>query len=166
VLNGSKIYASNGAIAEFITVFATADKSLQGKGIRAFVVPRDAPGLSITKANEEKMGVRSWLTSAFALDDCVLPLDHCIGMAPDGSTPALRSGRGAALRALANNRPNVASMGRRDRPGIDRRDRRDPAGNACGLCAAQVGGNPGRPQSHERRARSVPPDELPVAGAR
>lgn len=110
VLNGSKIYASNAAIAEFITVFATVDKSLGGKGIRAFVVPRDTPGLSITKANEAKMGVRSWLTSAFALDDCVVPLDHCIGMTPDGSTPAARSGQGAALRALANNRPNVAAM--------------------------------------------------------
>jgi acyl-CoA dehydrogenase len=110
VLNGSKIYASNAAIAEFLTVFATVDKSLGGKGIKSFVVPRDAIGLTITKANEEKMGVRSWLTSSFSLEDCRLPLDHCIGMAVDGSTPAPRSGQGAALRALANNRPNVASM--------------------------------------------------------
>jgi acyl-CoA dehydrogenase len=110
VLNGSKIYASNGAIAEFLTVFATVDKSLGGKGIRPFVVPRDTPGLAITKANEAKMGVRSWVTSAFALDDVVLPLDHCIGMAADGTTPAPRSGQGAALKALAHNRPNVAAM--------------------------------------------------------
>jgi acyl-CoA dehydrogenase len=110
VLNGSKIYASNGAIAEFLTVFATIDKSLGGKGIKAFVVPRNAIGLTITKANEEKMGVKSWFTSAFSLEDCRLPLDYCIGMATDGSTPAPRSGQGAALRALANNRPNVASM--------------------------------------------------------
>ena len=110
VLNGSKIYASNGAIAEFITVYATVDKSLGAKGIRSFVVPAGTPGLTITKPNEEKLGVRSWVTSAFSLDDCRVPLDHCIGMTADGATPAPTSGRGSALRALANNRPNVAAM--------------------------------------------------------
>lgn len=110
VLNGTKIYASNAAIAEFLTVFATIDPSLGAKGIRSFVVPRDTPGLSITKANEAKMGVRSWVTSAFSLEDCVVPLDHCIGLDAAGNAVAPRSGQGAALKALANNRPNVASM--------------------------------------------------------
>lgn len=110
VLNGSKIYASNAAIAEFITVFATIDPSLGAKGIRSFVVPRDTPGLSITKANEDKMGMRSWVTTAFSLQDCAIPLDHGIGFDAQGNAVAPRSGQGAALKALANNRPNVAAM--------------------------------------------------------
>ena len=110
VLNGNKIYASNAAIAEFITVFATVDKSQGAKGIRTFVVPRDAPGLTITRSNEDKMGIRSWVTSAFSLEDCVLPLDHCIGLDSEGNAVAPRSGQGAALKALTNNRPNMAAI--------------------------------------------------------
>jgi acyl-CoA dehydrogenase len=79
VLNGSKIYCSRGADAEYIVVFATIDSSLGRAGIRGFVVERDTPGLVITKPNEDKLGLRAWKTTAFSLVDCAIPLDHQLG---------------------------------------------------------------------------------------
>ena len=110
VLNGTKTYCSNGASADFITVFATTDKSLGSKGIHAFAVPRDAPGLFVTKPNEDKLGVRSWLTSELHFDDCVIPVENKLGWTPDGSVVGRRAGRGGALATLSHNRPNMAAI--------------------------------------------------------
>ena len=111
VLNGTKTYCSNGASADFITVFAATDKSLGSKGIHAFAVPRDAPGLFVTKPNEDKLGVRSWLTSELHFDDCVIPVENKLGWTPDGSVVGRRqAGRGGALATLSHNRPNMAAI--------------------------------------------------------
>jgi acyl-CoA dehydrogenase len=71
VLNGAKMYCSRGAEAEYIVVLASVDRSLKHKGVRAFVVERDTPGLIITRPNESKLGLRSWVTTALSLDNCV-----------------------------------------------------------------------------------------------
>ncbi len=109
VLNGAKIYCSYGAIANYIVVFATIDKSLGGAGIRAFVVERDTQGLVITKANEHKLGLRGWPTTALAFEDCRIPVDHALGWQDGELNPSLR-GQSAALSALSLNRPNMAAM--------------------------------------------------------
>ena len=112
VINGSKIYCTSGARADYITVFATTDKALGAKGIACFVVEKGTPGFSVPKANESKLGIRSWVTSELLFEDCRVPIDHRLGWNSAGPVDAAPkvSGRGGALTALSNNRPNMASM--------------------------------------------------------
>jgi acyl-CoA dehydrogenase len=112
VLNGSKIYCTNGAASDYITVFATTDKSLGAKGIACFVVEKDTPGFSIPKPTESKLGIRSWLTSELLFEDCRVPIENRLGWNSSGpvADAPRRSGQGGALAALANNRPNMAAM--------------------------------------------------------
>jgi acyl-CoA dehydrogenase len=110
VLNGTKIYCSGAFGAEYVVVFATIDKSLGAKGINAFVVPRDTPGFTIPKPNEDKLGIRSWMTSELRFEDCRVPLENQLGYSQDPSFKQRSSGQGGALAALANNRPNMAAM--------------------------------------------------------
>jgi acyl-CoA dehydrogenase len=105
LLNGSKIFCSHGAVAGYIVVFATVDRSLGSKGVRAFVVERDTPGLEITKENESKLGVRAMLTTAFALDNVIVPVENCLGAEEDGPG-TFRNG----LATLNTTRHQVASM--------------------------------------------------------
>jgi acyl-CoA dehydrogenase len=119
VLNGTKIYCSLGGIADYTVVFATTDKSLGPSAIKAFVVPRGTPGLTIAKMNEDKLGIRSSLTSELFFDDCHIPVENLLGWAGDDGAVATdakgkvqtRSGRGGALGALAQNKPNISAMG-------------------------------------------------------
>ncbi len=104
VLNGSKIFCSNGNAADFIVVFASVDRSLGHKGIRAFVVPRDTTGLSVPRPNEEKLGVRSMVTSQLVLEDVVLPLDACLG------DPGREDGFRTAMNTLNSTRPHATSF--------------------------------------------------------
>lgn len=104
VLNGTKIFCSNGYLADFIVVFATVDRSLGHRGIRAFVVPRHHPGLSIPRANEEKLGVRSMVTSQLTLENVVLPANHCLG------DPAREDGFRTAMQTLNSTRPHATSL--------------------------------------------------------
>jgi acyl-CoA dehydrogenase len=111
VLNGSKIYCSLGAQAEYVTVFATADKTAGAKGIAAFIVPKDTPGFIVVKANESKLGLRSTLTSELRFENCVIPLENRLGWdasGPAADAPSL-GGQAGALASLADNRPNVAA---------------------------------------------------------
>jgi acyl-CoA dehydrogenase len=110
VLNGTKIYCSNGAKAEYVVVFATVDKSLGAKGINAFVVPKGTPGFVIAKENEDKLGIRSWTTSELLFDNCRIPVENQLGWTADGNAAPRRSGQGGALGALGNNRPNISAM--------------------------------------------------------
>jgi acyl-CoA dehydrogenase len=110
VINGSKIYCSGAVAGEYVTVFATTDKSLGAKGIAAFVVPRGTPGMIITKPNESKLGIRSWQTSALSFENCVIPVENRLGYSADPSFKPRSSGQGGALGALANNRPNMSAM--------------------------------------------------------
>jgi acyl-CoA dehydrogenase len=110
VLNGSKIYCSGAVGAEYVTVFATTDKSLGAKGIACFVVPSDTPGYEITKRNESKLGIRSWQTSSLSFDNCVIPLENKLGYSEDPNYKPRTSGQSGALGALSNNRPNMSAM--------------------------------------------------------
>jgi acyl-CoA dehydrogenase len=83
VLNGSKTFISNAGYADWTVVFAKTDASRGHKGISAFVVPMDTPGVSIEK-HLDKMGQRSTDTSAFALQDVVVPAANLLGNEGDG----------------------------------------------------------------------------------
>jgi acyl-CoA dehydrogenase len=110
VLNGTKIFCSAGATAAYTVVFATTDKSSGAKGISAFVVPKGTPGLIVAKFNENKLGIRSWVTSELVFDQCVIPVENKLGFTADEAAVPKRSGRSGALGALAFNRPNMAAM--------------------------------------------------------
>ncbi|HEY1366858.1 MAG TPA: acyl-CoA dehydrogenase family protein [Gaiellaceae bacterium] len=83
VLNGSKTFISNAGYADWTVVFAKTDASRGHKGISAFVVLMDTPGVSIEK-HLDKMGQRSTDTSAFALQDVVVPAANLLGNEGDG----------------------------------------------------------------------------------
>ena len=117
VLNGTKIYCSYGATADYVVVFATTDASLGPAAIRAFVVEAATPGMVVAKANERKLGIRSWVTSELVFVDCAIPVDHQLGWRPPVTDPPApkdgqtTSGRGGALGALSQNKPNISALG-------------------------------------------------------
>src|SRR6187399_992374 len=78
VLNGSKTFITNAGRAAWTVVFAKTDPTKGHRGISAFVVPMDTPGVQIEK-HLDKMGQRSTDTSAFALTDVVVPAENRIG---------------------------------------------------------------------------------------
>ena len=77
-LNGSKMFITNASVAESIVVFATQDRSLGYKGISAFVVNRDSPGLTINPLHG-KMGMRSSTTAEVVFRDTPVPAENRLG---------------------------------------------------------------------------------------
>ncbi len=78
VLNGTKVFISNGGIADVNVVVATVDPELGHRGQASFIVPKGTPGLSQGK-KEDKIGIRASQTAEVVLDDCRIPLDHLLG---------------------------------------------------------------------------------------
>jgi acyl-CoA dehydrogenase len=78
VLNGTKVFITNGGIADVTVVVATVDKELGHRGQASFVVPKGAPGLSMGK-KESKLGIRASQTTEVILEDCRVPMDHLLG---------------------------------------------------------------------------------------
>jgi alkylation response protein AidB-like acyl-CoA dehydrogenase len=78
VLNGTKVFISNGGIADVTVVVATVDPELGHRGQASFVVPKDTPGLSQGK-KEDKIGIRASQTAEVVLDDCRIPVDYLLG---------------------------------------------------------------------------------------
>jgi acyl-CoA dehydrogenase len=83
VLNGSKTFITNAGYAEWTVVFAKTDAKGGSNGMSAFIVPMDAPGVTIEK-HLDKMGQRATDTSAFALQDVRVPVENRIGEEGDG----------------------------------------------------------------------------------
>jgi acyl-CoA dehydrogenase len=78
VLNGTKVFISNGGIADVNVVVATVDPDLGHRGQASFVVPKGTPGLSMGK-KEDKLGIRASQTAEVVLDDVRVPMDHLLG---------------------------------------------------------------------------------------
>jgi acyl-CoA dehydrogenase len=83
VLNGSKTFITNAGHAAWTVVFAKTDATKGHRGLSAFIVPMDAPGVTVEK-HLDKMGQRSTDTSAFSLQDVVVPTANRIGEEGDG----------------------------------------------------------------------------------
>jgi acyl-CoA dehydrogenase len=90
VLNGSKTFITNAGYASWTVVFAKTDASKGHKGISAFIVPMNTPGVTIEK-HLDKMGQRSTDTSAFALTDVVVPTSNLLGKEGEGFKIAMRT---------------------------------------------------------------------------
>jgi alkylation response protein AidB-like acyl-CoA dehydrogenase len=95
VLNGNKIWITNGGIADFFTVFAKTTSPDERKGLSAFIVTRDMPGVT-TGPHEDKLGIRASSTTTVSFDNVRVPLDHLLGEEGKGFKVAmniLNSGR-------------------------------------------------------------------------
>jgi len=88
ILNGQKIFISNGAEAEIVTTFATKDKSLGYRGISAFVVDKGTKGFSVGKL-ERKMGLHPASVTELIFDDCKIPVANMLGEEGKGFRIAL-----------------------------------------------------------------------------
>jgi butyryl-CoA dehydrogenase len=78
VLDGTKNFITNGPVADLVIVFAVTEAGKGHHGISAFLVPTDAPGLTIGKP-DDKMGIRGALSSQIFLADCRLPAECLLG---------------------------------------------------------------------------------------
>src|SRR5204863_8340293 len=78
VLNGTKVFISNGGIADVHVVVATVDPDLGHRGQDSFVVGKDTPGIRQGK-KESKLGIRASHTAEVILENCRIPLDNLLG---------------------------------------------------------------------------------------
>ena len=101
VINGSKVFITNGSHASWYTVYAKTDPDKGHKGISAFVVPRDAPGVSVMK-KEDKLGQRASDTAQIQFEDVEIPEGYLLGEENHGFR--------LAMMTLDRTRPGVAAM--------------------------------------------------------
>ena len=78
VLNGSKVFITNGGQADVYIIFAMTDKSKGTRGISAFIVEKDYPGFLIGKI-ENKMGIRGSSTTELIFENCMVPRENLLG---------------------------------------------------------------------------------------
>ncbi len=90
VLNGRKLWITNGAEAEVFVIFATVDPALGYKGITAFIVERSFPGFAVGK-KESKLGIRASSTVELLMDDCVVPAANVLGPVGQGYKIAIET---------------------------------------------------------------------------
>ena len=103
VLNGSKVFITNGYVADVFVVFAMTDKSKGTRGISAFIVESSFPGFSVGK-HEQKMGLHGSPTAEIVFQDCIVPKENLLGVEGKGFKIAMQTldgGRiGIAAQAL------------------------------------------------------------------
>ena len=106
VINGRKMWITNGNEAGIFLVFATVDPAKGYRGITAFVVERDFPGFAVGK-KEDKLGIRASSTTELLFDNCVVPKSNVLGEVGKGYKIAIetlnegRIGIGAQMVGLA-----------------------------------------------------------------
>lgn len=83
VLNGRKIFITNGPVADVLLVYAKTDKARGAKGISAFIVEKDMPGFSVAQ-KLVKMGFRGSQTGELVFDNCRVPASNLVGGLDEG----------------------------------------------------------------------------------
>lgn len=101
ILNGSKIFITNGGVADIYIILAMTDKSKGTKGISAFIVEKGFPGFSIGK-KELKMGIRGSSTCELVFENCIVPKENLLG--------AEGKGFGIAMQTLDGGRIGIAAQ--------------------------------------------------------
>ena len=113
ILNGRKLWITNGAEAGIYVIFANVDPSAGYKGITAFIVERDFPGFAVGK-KEDKLGIRASSTVELLLDNCEVPEENVLGPVGQGYKIAIetlnegRIGIGAQMIGVAQGALNAA----------------------------------------------------------
>ncbi|MCU5093318.1 acyl-CoA dehydrogenase AcdA [Bacillus wiedmannii] len=90
ILNGSKIFITNGGIADIYVVFALTDPESKQRGTSAFIVENDTPGFSVGK-KESKLGIRSSPTTEIMFEDCRIPVENLLGEEGQGFKVAMQT---------------------------------------------------------------------------
>jgi len=90
VINGSKCFITNGGVARLYIVFANTDPEKGARGISAFIVPRETPGIVIGK-EEDKMGHRASNTVEMTFEDVKVPAENLLGKEGLGFLVAMRT---------------------------------------------------------------------------
>ncbi len=110
VINGDKIFVTDGVKCDGAIVWATIDKSAGRAGIKSFLVLKGAPGFELVR-QEKKLGIRSSDTAAYAFRDCRVPRDALLGgdetVPKDGGS----AGYKGVMKTFNMTRPAVASGG-------------------------------------------------------
>jgi len=106
VLNGTKVFCTNGARAEVVVVNATIDRSLGREGQKLFVVLKGTPGFTVGKI-EKKLGLNASETAELILEDCRIPFDHILG-GEEALKP--KTGFKGTMKTFDATRPSVAAM--------------------------------------------------------
>ncbi|MEG1256496.1 acyl-CoA dehydrogenase family protein, partial [Clostridium sp.] len=101
ILNGSKIFITNGGEADIYIIFAMTDKSKGTKGITAFIVEKEFPGFKIGK-KEHKLGICASSTTELIFENCIVPKENLLGKEGKGF--------GIAMATLDGGRIGVASQ--------------------------------------------------------
>ena len=120
ILNGQKLWITNGKEAELFIVFATTDPAAGYKGIHAFLVEKSFPGFVLGK-KEDKLGIRASSTCEVVLEDCKVPASNLLGEAGKGYKIAIetlnegRIGIGAQMLGLAQGAWNHAARYAKER---------------------------------------------------
>ncbi len=102
VLNGTKQWITNGSVADIYTIIAITDRAKGPRGASAFVVEKGTPGFTFGK-KENKMGIRSSITTELVFDNCRIPKENLIG----------KEGMGfiVAMKTLDSSRTGVGAQG-------------------------------------------------------
>lgn len=101
ILNGSKIFITNGGKADTYVVFAMTDRSKGTKGISGFIIEKGFPGFSIG-TKEKKMGIRGSSTTELIFENCIVPKENLLG--------AEGKGFGIAMQTLDGGRIGIAAQ--------------------------------------------------------
>jgi acyl-CoA dehydrogenase len=101
VINGTKCFITNGSHASWYTVYAKTDKEAGHRGISAFVVPRDAGGVTVDK-KEDKLGQRASDTAMISFNDVEVPAENLLGEENKGFK--------LAMMTLDRTRPGVSAL--------------------------------------------------------
>jgi alkylation response protein AidB-like acyl-CoA dehydrogenase len=101
VLNGSKMWVTNGSHAGVITVFVTADPGKRARGVTALLVEPGMKGFTVGKA-ERKLGIHGSPTVALHFTDCEVPVDNRLGEEGEGFK--------VAMRTLEQSRPTIGAQ--------------------------------------------------------
>jgi butyryl-CoA dehydrogenase len=103
ILNGSKVWITNGGVADIYLVFAKTDSDAKHKGISGFIVEKGTKGFSFGK-KEKKLGIRSSPTTELIFENCRIPKENMLGAEGEGfkiAMTTLDGGRnGIAAQAL------------------------------------------------------------------
>ncbi|MBV9104329.1 MAG: acyl-CoA dehydrogenase family protein, partial [Candidatus Eremiobacteraeota bacterium] len=101
VLNGTKIWITQGNVADVVCVFAVTDPSKGANGISAFIVEKTFPGFNVGKV-EKKMGIRGSPTVELVFDHCQVPAENLLGAEGEGFK--------IAMKVLDKSRPGIAAQ--------------------------------------------------------
>jgi len=110
VLNGEKIFVTDGDRCDTLVVWASLDRSLGKAAIKSFIVEKGTPGCEVTRL-EHKMGIRASDTAAISFSDCRIPRENILGseeIATDAE--GRKKAFGGVMQTFDNTRPPVAAM--------------------------------------------------------